>query len=88
MSYTCTDFTDSILDALDIELDDDELDSPSDQADKALVEIDRLQKAEKALRELVATCEGHPAFTNPDNTITMRRMANARAALAKAEGTS
>ncbi len=45
MSYSCTDFTDSILDALGIDVPEESWDSPSDQADLALAEIQRLQKA-------------------------------------------
>jgi len=44
MSYSCTDFVDSILDALDIELPKELYDSPSGQADLALAEIERLQR--------------------------------------------
>lgn len=51
MSYSCTDFTDSILDALAIELDHDELDDPSAQADYALAEIARLQHIEKGVTQ-------------------------------------
>ncbi len=47
MSYSCTDFTDDILNALKIEVPDEAEDSPSDQADLALAEIERLQKAER-----------------------------------------
>lgn len=43
MTYTCTDFTDTILDALDIEVPKESWDSPSDQADLALAEIERLK---------------------------------------------
>lgn len=51
MTYSCTDFTDSILDALHInDLTDEELDSPSDQADYALNEIERLQRFEQQVR--------------------------------------
>jgi hypothetical protein len=54
MTYSCTDFTDSILDALKLDRamvdhdkkhpEDDVFDNPSIQADLALAEIDRLQK--------------------------------------------
>ena len=48
MSYSCSDFTDSILDALGIEVPEESWDSPSDQADRALAEIERLQAAAAA----------------------------------------
>jgi len=43
MSYSCSDFTDSILDALAVELTDDENDRPDLQADKALAAIEKLR---------------------------------------------
>jgi hypothetical protein len=49
MSYSCSDFTDSILEALKIEVPEEAADSPSDQADLALVEIERLQRIDKDL---------------------------------------
>jgi hypothetical protein len=55
MSYSCIDFVDSILDALGIELDDQDLDNPSAQADLALAEIERLQKIESGLNGFVAS---------------------------------
>jgi hypothetical protein len=45
MGYSCTDFTDSILDALGITVPEDALDDPEAQADLALAEIKRLQEA-------------------------------------------
>lgn len=42
MSYSCTDFTDTILDALGIEVPEVSWDSPSDQADAALAVIEAL----------------------------------------------
>lgn len=50
MTYSCSDFTDSILDALEIRVPSKWNDSPSDQADLALAEIERLQSIEKLLR--------------------------------------
>lgn len=44
MSYSCTDFTDDILNALEINVPDESEDSPSDQADLALAEIERMQQ--------------------------------------------
>jgi hypothetical protein len=43
MTYSCTDFADTILDALKIDLEPDEYDDPSAQADKALGVIKRLK---------------------------------------------
>ena len=43
------DFTDSILEALSVDVLDESRDSPSDQADLALAEIERLQRIEKEL---------------------------------------
>ncbi|WP_024516988.1 hypothetical protein [Bradyrhizobium sp. Tv2a-2] len=47
MTYSCTDFTDSILSALNIVVPEDAYDQPDKQADLALAEIDRLQAIEK-----------------------------------------
>ena len=43
MTYSCSDFVDTILDALDIQLPTDALDDPSAQADLALAAIERLR---------------------------------------------
>lgn len=48
MSYSCTDFVDSILDALGVEVPEESWDSPADQADLAIAEIERLQRAAPA----------------------------------------
>lgn len=53
MSYSCTDFTDSILDALDIDVPEQSADIPSDQADAALAAIARLHAIEIAAREVI-----------------------------------
>lgn len=52
MTYSCSDFTDSIIDALNIEVPDESSDSPSDQADLALAEIDRLQNIERTFSHI------------------------------------
>lgn len=52
MSYSCSDFTDSILDALKIEVPDELADSPSDQADLALEEIGRLEKCRAFVEQM------------------------------------
>ncbi|MBR0998793.1 hypothetical protein ABIF65_003724 [Bradyrhizobium japonicum] len=57
MTYSCSDFTDSILDALKIEVPDESNDSPSDQADLALSEIERLQQRDGQLK-LLETAPG------------------------------
>lgn len=57
MSYSCSDFTDSILDALAIELDPADYDSPSAQADLALAEITRLQAIARLTREPATDAE-------------------------------
>jgi hypothetical protein len=51
MSYSCSDFTDSIIDALRVEIPDESNDSPSDQADICLAKIDRLQSALKRIAD-------------------------------------
>jgi hypothetical protein len=51
VSYSCTDFTDSILDALDIYVPPKWSEGPEYQADLALAEIKRLQNIEKLLRD-------------------------------------
>ena len=43
MTYSCTDFTDTILDALNINVPEESYDSPEDQADLALEEIERMR---------------------------------------------
>lgn len=43
MGYSCSDFTDSILDALKIDVPEESSDCPADQADLALAEIQKLQ---------------------------------------------
>lgn len=43
MTYSCSDFTDDILEALAINVPDEHLDNPSRQADLAFDEIVRLQ---------------------------------------------
>lgn len=43
MTYSCSDFTDSILNALGIDVPDESADSPSDQADLALAAIAALK---------------------------------------------
>ncbi|WP_316196648.1 hypothetical protein [Bradyrhizobium sp. SZCCHNS3053] len=55
MTYSCTDFTDDILDALGIQVPQQFNDSPSDQADLALAEIERLQSIEKVIRDNLTT---------------------------------
>lgn len=43
MTYSCTDFTDSILDALEIVVPEHSQDRPEDQAELAMVEIKRMK---------------------------------------------
>lgn len=45
MGYSCADFVDTILDALNIELPEEAYDDPGSQADLALSAIARLNKA-------------------------------------------
>jgi len=52
MTYSCTDFTDDILDALKIDVPDEDNDSPSAQADLALAEIKRLQTSDGKVKLL------------------------------------
>src|SRR5262245_1357227 len=47
MTYSCTDFVDSILDALGVVVPDEDLDNPSAQADLALDVIAELKAAAK-----------------------------------------
>lgn len=44
MTYSCSDFTDDILRALNIDVPEESYDSPSDQADMAIAEIEALRK--------------------------------------------
>jgi hypothetical protein len=50
MGYSCTDFTDTILDALHIDVPVWANDNPSDQADFALDAIERFERLEKAIK--------------------------------------
>jgi hypothetical protein len=43
LTYSCTDFTDDILNALEVDVPEEDYDNPSKQADLALAEIERLQ---------------------------------------------
>jgi hypothetical protein len=52
MTYSCSDFTDSILDALKIEVPEEHYDNPSKQADLALAEIERLEEAKRVAFDL------------------------------------
>jgi len=47
MSYSCTDFCDTVLDALNAPIPEGFCDNPSAQADIAIAEIDRLQCVER-----------------------------------------
>ncbi|MGR4927302.1 hypothetical protein ACIPUD_10895 [Bradyrhizobium sp. CAR08] len=49
MTYSCSDFTDDIIGALDVTIPDSADDSPSDQADICMAEIGRLQVARVVL---------------------------------------
>lgn len=53
MSYSCSDFTDSVLEALALTVPESERDDPAAQADLVLAEISRLQRVEKAYQELL-----------------------------------
>jgi hypothetical protein len=52
MTYSCSDFTDSIMDALKIDVPEELYDDPSKQADLAMAEIERLQKSDEILKTL------------------------------------
>lgn len=52
MSYSCTDFTDTVLDALAIDVPEWANDSPSDQADMVLERLETLQRGMAALKAL------------------------------------
>lgn len=58
MTYSCTDFTDTILDALGIVVPEEAMDDPSAQADLALGAISALRAGEQAIAILkaVASC--------------------------------
>lgn len=45
MGYSCTDFTDDILEALNINVPDEDNDSPACQANLALAKIEQMQQA-------------------------------------------
>jgi len=47
MGYSCSDFTDTILNALGIIVPEEAYDDPSAQADLALIEIERLHEIER-----------------------------------------
>jgi len=85
MGYSCSDFTDSILDALGIVVPEESLDSPSDQADLALAEIERRELRTRellwALRAAL-TYLGDAATDDSPEAIDTRAVV--RAAIAKA----
>jgi hypothetical protein len=60
MAYSCTDFVDSILCALCVEVPENDRDNPEAQADLALAEIARLQAA-AAIVHLFANRRGRKA---------------------------
>jgi hypothetical protein len=63
MSYSCVDFTDSILVALGIlNVPEEARDAPDMQADLALAEIRRLQAIEKAHKASPGVSELVPTF--------------------------
>lgn len=45
MAYSCSDFTDDILEALGVDVPDDALNDPSVQADLAMAKIEEMQQA-------------------------------------------
>ncbi len=53
MSYSCSDFADDILNTLKIEIPDSADDNPSEQADLAMAEIERLYGIEKPCGEVL-----------------------------------
>lgn len=44
MTYSCSDFTDSVIEALGLEIPEESNDSPSDQFELAIIDINRLQR--------------------------------------------
>jgi hypothetical protein len=81
MTYSCTDFADSILEALAVNVPDESLDSPSDQADLALAEIKRLQNRDKELKLIETT----PANRLERVRLAIRLIRTARNHLREAE---
>jgi hypothetical protein len=53
MSYSCSDFVDSILDALEIEVPEEAWDDPSAQADLALAKIDAYKELHQAATDMM-----------------------------------
>jgi hypothetical protein len=49
MTYGCADFIDSVVDALQVTIPPESAESPSDQADLVLAEIQRLQRAARTV---------------------------------------
>lgn len=58
MSYSCTDFTDDILDALGIVVPDESLECPDDQAALALAEINRMKQLIEDRSPIAVILEG------------------------------
>lgn len=99
MSYSASDFVDTIIDALDVEIpcadEYDELDT-SDAADYCLEEIDRLHKDRADKKALLAALEAsekelrllnlNQGGEQRPNTPAMRVIEQARAAIAQAKG--
>lgn len=99
MTYSCSDFTDSILDALAVVVPDDSADSPSDQADLALAAIDDLKTfrtvaygKDAAARAMRAALQAMLASYGPPDAVASlcdypagHAITLARAAIAQAE---
>lgn len=86
MSYSCSDFTNTILDALNIEVPWKSYDSPSDQADLALEAIKQMKEQAQAARAMLAALKHVETWipkTVPPTTFAPRDMV--RAAIAAAE---
>lgn len=54
MTYACSDFTDDILELLDVDVPEDDHDSPSAQADLAMAKINALLRCKSVLHRIMA----------------------------------
>ena len=89
MTYSCTDFTDTVLDALKIVVPEEDYDDPSAQADLVLGKLAAMQRRIDVIPDLLAALkEAEREIHNPGagNASGVDVAEMVRAALAKAEG--
>lgn len=90
MAYSCSDFTDAVLDALQIKVPEADADNPAAQADLALAAIAELQRKAAAMPALVTALGNAEAFLcgfeDDDDENTDALLCDMRAAITSAKG--